>query len=104
MPPISRPWIDETQDFNMRTVRSTLRPANQALKDLRPDYTWYTDAVPVDAIFPPGISLSIKEILAYYPHHVRWREVEERLSRNDYTKGDVLEIQVSKTKDTAIIL
>ena len=87
-------WIDETQDFDVLAVRSTLRSPSTPVKDLGPHYTWYTDAVPVDALFPPGVPLSAKEILAYYPHHVRWKDVMLRLARSGYRGSEILGIQV----------
>lgn len=96
LPLFDRPWVDESQDFNMRAILSTVRNPSCLVKNLGANFTWYTDAVPVDALFPPGIPLSAKEILAYYPHHIRWRDVMLRLTRNDYRGGDIVGIQVGK--------
>lgn len=95
LPPFQRPWIDETQDFNMRKVLRTLRQPFTEVKDLGRNYTWYTSAVPIDTLFPPGIPLSAKEILAYYPHHIRWKGVMIRLTNNNYRGSDIVGIQVS---------
>jgi hypothetical protein len=94
-PLFQRTWVDETKDFNMRAVRGILQKSGSIGKDLRPNYTWYNDAVPVDALLPPGIPLSAKEINAYYPHHVRWRGVMVRMANNDYRGPDILGMQVS---------
>ncbi|KAF2127688.1 hypothetical protein P153DRAFT_432769 [Dothidotthia symphoricarpi CBS 119687] len=68
-----RPWVDETLDFNMKTVRSTLQEANTQIERPGATENWYPSAVPIDAIFPPGVPLSAKEILAFYPHHTFFR-------------------------------
>ena len=94
IPHFKRTWVDETQDFNMLKVRKTLRQRDTQVRDLGPNYAWYTDAVPIDALFPPGIPLSAKEILAYYPHHVRWKGMMLRLVNNDYRGSDIMGIQV----------
>ncbi|KAF1835904.1 hypothetical protein BDW02DRAFT_261599 [Decorospora gaudefroyi] len=91
--PFQRTWVDETQDFNMRTVRATLRQPGTTAKDLGNNYGWYTDAVPADALFPPGVPLSAKEMIAYYPHHVRWKGVMLRLTNNDYRGRDIMGMQ-----------
>ena len=57
-----RPWKDETEDFNMKKVIATLRPAGKAVAPLPRPFTWFPDAVPVDAIFPPGVPMTAKEI------------------------------------------
>ncbi|KAI8941640.1 hypothetical protein NX059_002853 [Plenodomus lindquistii] len=77
----------------MRKIRATLRSFDKVVPELGTRYHWYTDAIPVDAIFPPGVPLSAKEILAYYPHHVRWKGVMLRLTANDYRGGDIMAIQ-----------
>jgi hypothetical protein len=89
-----RTWFDETKDFNMRAVRGAIQKPGSPGKDLGVNYTWYTDAVPVDALLPPGIPLSAKEIMAYYPHHVRWRGMMIRLANNDYRGADIMGMQV----------
>lgn len=88
-------WIDETRDFNMKDVLATLRNSNEQPSELVRNYNWYPDAVPVGALLPPGVPLSAKEINAYYPHHVRWKDVMLRLTHNDYRGPDILGIQVS---------
>jgi len=93
--PFERSWVDETQDFNMREVCSTIRRPNTPVKDLGKNYTWYDDAVAADALLPPGIPLSAKELLAYYPHHIRWTGVMLRLSNNDYRGAEIVGIQAS---------
>ncbi|CAN9365073.1 unnamed protein product [Alternaria sp. RS040] len=92
-PLFQRIWVDETKDFNMRAVRGVLQRSGYIGKDLGPNYTWYNDALPVDALLPPGIPLSAKEINAYYPHHVRWRGVMVRMANNDYRGSDILGMQ-----------
>ena len=95
IPPFERPWIDETHDFNMLKVLRTLCQPHTQVTDLGRNYTWYTDAVPVDAMFPPGITISAKEIMAYYPHHVRWKGTMLRLTNNGYRGSDIMGIQAS---------
>ncbi|KAL1795559.1 hypothetical protein ACET3X_005783 [Alternaria dauci] len=92
-PLFQRTWVDETKDFNMRSVRGVLQKPGSIGKDLGANYTWYKDAVPVDALFPPGVPLSAKEINAYYPHHVRWKGVMLRMTNNDYRGPDILGMQ-----------
>lgn len=95
-PLFQRTWVDETKDFNMRAVRGILQKPGATNKDLGANYAWYNDAVPVDALLPPGISLSAKEVNAYYPHHVRWKGMMLRLANNDYRGPDIMGIQVSR--------
>jgi hypothetical protein len=94
-PLFKRTWVDETYDFNIATVRSKIRPADKVFDELGANYHWYDDAVPADAIFPPGVPISAKEISAFYPHHVRWKGVMVRLTNNDYRGADILGMQVS---------
>jgi hypothetical protein len=65
------------------------------VNDLGPHYEWYTDAAPADAMLPPGMPISAKEISAFYPHHVRWKSVMIRLTNNDYRGPDILAMQVN---------
>ncbi|KAI4958231.1 hypothetical protein J4E86_003829 [Alternaria arbusti] len=92
-PPFQRPWVDETKDFNMRAVRGVLQKPGFVGKDLGVHYTWYNDAVPIDALLPPGVPLSAKEVMAYYPHHVRWKSMMVRLANNDYRGADIVGMQ-----------
>jgi hypothetical protein len=94
-PLFKRTWVDETYDFRVDIVREKLRPAGVKVEELGEHYGWYTDAVPIDAIFPPGVPLSAKEITAFYPHHVRWKGVMVRLTNNDYRGADIMGMQVS---------
>jgi hypothetical protein len=94
-PLFQRTWVDKTKDFNMRAVREILQKPGAPVKDLGIHYTWYHDAVPVDALLPPGVPLSAKEVNAYYPHHVRWKGMMLRLANNDYRGSDILSMQVS---------
>jgi hypothetical protein len=94
-PLFKRVWIDETYDFNMDAVRSTLRVAGAQVDGLGTGYKWYENAVPIDAIFPPGVPISAKEINAFYPHHVRWKGVMIRLSNNGFKGADIMGMQVS---------
>lgn len=94
-PLFKRTWVDETYDFNIKEIRSRLRPASVEVDDLGANYAWYAEAVPIDAIFPPGIPLSAKEINAFYPHHVRWKGVMLRFTHNDYRGADIMGMQVS---------
>lgn len=95
-PPFQRTWVDETKDFNMRAVRGVLQKPGFVGKNLGVHYTWYNDAVPVDALLPPGVLLSAKEVMAYYPHHVRWKSMMLRLANNDYRGADIVGMQVSR--------
>jgi hypothetical protein len=94
-PLFQRIWVDETYDFDVKSVRSTLRSADKVVDDLGGNYEWYDEAAPADAIFPPGVSLSAKEIQAFYPHHVRWKSVMVRLTKNDYRGPDIIGMQVT---------
>lgn len=93
-PLFERSWVDETHDFAMDAVRSTLRVAGAEVGDLGANYRWYADGVPIDAIFPPGVPLSAKEINAFYPHHVRWKGVTMRLVNNGFKGADIVGMQV----------
>jgi hypothetical protein len=93
LPLFERTWIDETYDFNIATVRSKIRPADRVFEELGANYQWYDDAVSADAIFPPGVPMSAKEIIAFYPHHVRWKGIMVRLTNNDYRGADILGMQ-----------
>jgi hypothetical protein len=92
-PLFKRTWFDETYDFNIATVLTKIRPADRVSEELSANYHWYDDAVPADAIFPPGVPISAKEISAFYPHHVRWKGVMVRLTNNDYRGADILGMQ-----------
>jgi hypothetical protein len=94
-PLFNRTWVDETYDFGINTVRAKLRPADVKVEELSEHFTWYADAVPVDALFPPGVPISAKEISAFYPHHVRWKGVMVRLTNNGYRGADIMGMQVS---------
>ncbi|KAH9880418.1 hypothetical protein IAQ61_000709 [Plenodomus lingam] len=94
-PLFQRVWTDETRDFNMMMVRKNIRCGGKDMADIGPLYQWYTSAVPIDAIFPPGIPISAKEIQAYYPHHVRWKAIMLRLTENDFRGGDIMGMQIT---------
>lgn len=94
-PLFKRAWVDETYDFNFKSVLATLRSGDKIVDDLGGNYEWYDYAPRADAIFPPGVPLSAKEIHAFYPHHVRWKTVMVRLTSNDYRGPDILGMQVS---------
>lgn len=94
-PLFKREWVDETYDFNMKAARKKLRHPVIVVEELGTNYHWYTDAVPAEAMFPPGVPLSAKEIHAFYPHHVRWKGVAVRLANNNYRGADMLGMQVS---------
>jgi hypothetical protein len=87
-------WQDETYDCNMAQICATIRFHGAAPQELIRNYNWYPEAVAVDALFPPGVPLSLREICVYYPHHVRWHDVMFRLVQNDYRGQDILGIQV----------
>jgi hypothetical protein len=92
-PVFQRTWVDETKDFNTQEVRARLRQPGAQVKDMGNNYAWYDDAVPIDALFPPGIPLSAKEVNAYYPHHIRWKQMMLRLTNNDYRGADFIGMQ-----------
>jgi hypothetical protein len=94
-PLFKRRWVDETYDFKVDIVRVKLRSFGIKSEELGAHYHWYADAVPIDAIFPPGVPLSAKEIIAFYPHHVRWKGVMLRLTNNGYRGADLVGMQVS---------
>ncbi|KAL1607917.1 hypothetical protein SLS60_002856 [Paraconiothyrium brasiliense] len=91
--PFKRHWFDETQNFNMKDVVATLRAPDTELGPLPDFFNWLPDAVPVDAIFPPGVPLSAKEIMAFYPHHIRWKGVTLRLVNNSYFGETIIAMQ-----------
>ncbi|KAH7385500.1 hypothetical protein DE146DRAFT_769487, partial [Phaeosphaeria sp. MPI-PUGE-AT-0046c] len=97
-PLFQRQWVDETLDFKMQHVRSKLRHPAIVIDELGANYQWYTQAVPIDALLPPGVPISAKEILAFYPHHVRWKGIAVRLLNNDYRASDMLGIQRDAVK------
>ncbi|KAF1936909.1 hypothetical protein EJ02DRAFT_357979 [Clathrospora elynae] len=92
-PLFQRAWVDETHDFNIKAVRSTLRQPDAKVEELGHNYHWYTEAVPIDALLPPGVPLSAKEVIAYYPHHVRWKGMMVRLTNNNYRGADIIGMQ-----------
>lgn len=87
-------WQDETYDVNMAQICATIRACSATRQELNKNYSWFADAVAPDALFPPGVPLSLGEICAYYPHHVRWQDVMFRFVQNDYHGQDILGIQV----------
>jgi hypothetical protein len=93
-PLFKRAWIDETYDFDSTAILKKLRDPSTVVDDLGSNFGWYTDAVPVDAILPPGVPISAKEIHAFYPHHVRWKGIMLRLTHNDYRGADIVGMQV----------
>ncbi|CAE7027361.1 hypothetical protein PTNB73_01608 [Pyrenophora teres f. teres] len=93
IPPFQRSWVDETEQFNMVDVHNRLQQLPKEVKEMGPNYAWYTNAVPINAIFPPGILMSAKEVMAYYPHHVRWKDMMLRLTHNDYRGTDIIGMQ-----------
>ncbi|KAL5113143.1 hypothetical protein ACEQ8H_008991 [Pleosporales sp. CAS-2024a] len=92
-PLFKRAWVDETYAFNMQDERSKLLSGQHKSNELGASHHWYGSAVPVDAIFPPGIPISAKEISAFYPHHVRWKGVMLRLTHNDYRGPEIMGMQ-----------
>jgi hypothetical protein len=89
-----RAWHDNTYDFNMAKICATVRDSDVRPAELVKTYHWYPEAVAVDALLPPGVPLSLREVCIYYPHHVRWQGVMLRLTHNDYRGPDILDIQV----------
>jgi hypothetical protein len=103
LPVFRRTWIDETYHFSVDAIRSTLRPAGVKVDDLGTNYGWYADAVPVDAILPPGVPLSAKEIIAFYPHHICWKDIKIRLTNNGYKGVDIMGMQVSRDRVGSVL-
>ncbi|KAI0580940.1 hypothetical protein Alg130_06832 [Pyrenophora tritici-repentis] len=93
IPPFERTWVDETEHFNMVDVYNGLQTQYADAKEFDPRYGWYNDAVSIGAIFPPGIPMSAKEVMAYYPHHIRWKGMMLRLTDNDYRGIDFIGMQ-----------
>ncbi|ORY11071.1 hypothetical protein BCR34DRAFT_588204 [Clohesyomyces aquaticus] len=89
-----RPFVDESRPFSALQIRRSIRTPDQEalLPPIPSTYHWYPDAVPVDALFPPGVPLSGKEILVFYPHHPRNKCVGLRLINNNYKGADVVGI------------
>lgn len=87
-------WQDQTYDFNMAKICATVRGSEVSPTGVSNAYTWYPEAVAIDALFPPGVPLSLMEICIYYPHHVRWQDLMLRLAHNEYHGVDILGIQV----------
>jgi hypothetical protein len=56
-------WVDETQEFDVKKLFASLRPRSKEVEDIPTSFVWLPEAVPVDAILPPGVPMSIKEIL-----------------------------------------
>lgn len=90
-------WVDETRNFNMKAIRDKVGNTGTNTKDYGPRHHWYADAVAIDALFPPGVPISAKEMIAFYPHHIRWKGTILRLTNNDFRGEDIHAIQVSST-------
>jgi hypothetical protein len=60
--PFVRKWKDETQYFSMKKVVASLRPVGKVVDELSTPYNWFPEAVPIDALFPPGVLMTAKEI------------------------------------------
>ncbi|KAF3048420.1 hypothetical protein E8E12_011788 [Didymella heteroderae] len=84
-------WQDETCGFNIAKICATVRGSCGRFIDLNKNYNWYPEAVAVDALLPPGVPLSLRDICIYYPHHVRSQDVMLRLAHNDYRGQDILD-------------
>ncbi|KAL5457921.1 hypothetical protein PMIN06_003641 [Paraphaeosphaeria minitans] len=91
--PFERPWIDETRKVNIKEILGTLRAPDVGVPALSESFNWFPEAVPVDAIFPPGVPISAKEIMAFYPHHIRWKGVALRLANNAYLGDTIIAMQ-----------
>ncbi|CAI6230518.1 unnamed protein product [Periconia digitata] len=89
----STPWVDTTERFNLNDILPSLISLEKSLPSLPTQYHWFSDALPVSALFPPGIPLTVKEINAYYPHHIRYPDVMLRFVNNGYRHGDIHSIQ-----------
>jgi hypothetical protein len=61
-PLFQRPWKDGTYDYDTRKLFQSLRDHDEQVQPLPENYTWFPDAVPVDACFPPGLVMTSKEI------------------------------------------
>lgn len=118
-------WKDNTRPYSIAKLLSSIRTPekDEKIEPIPPNYTWFRDAVPVDAIFPPGLPITAKEISvspslsflfppiicgqggrryeyltsvqAYYPHHLRWKGVALRYLNNGYRSADIIEMQVT---------
>ncbi|KAL6704942.1 hypothetical protein ACN47E_007487 [Coniothyrium glycines] len=86
--------VDETRVFDAGPVRSKPHNNDIGARDYGPKYQWFANATPIDALFPPGVPLTAKEILAFYPHHVRWKGAMLRLTSNDFRGADILAMQM----------
>lgn len=75
------------------TLLSILSPPPTAPPPLPQTYTWYPSAPPITTILPPGLPLSAHELLAFYPHHIRWKPLASRLARNGFTGTDIIGLQ-----------
>jgi hypothetical protein len=62
LPLFERQWKDETQNFNMKKVLESVRPGSKAVEELPALFTWFANAVPINALFPPGVPVSAREI------------------------------------------
>ncbi|KAF2451148.1 hypothetical protein P171DRAFT_153680 [Karstenula rhodostoma CBS 690.94] len=91
--PFERQWLDETRNINMNDISGILRAPGLEVSALPESFNWFAEAVPVDSLFPPGVPISEKEIMAFYPHHVRWKGVALRLVNNAYFGDIVLAMQ-----------
>ncbi|KAF1965799.1 hypothetical protein BU23DRAFT_574555 [Bimuria novae-zelandiae CBS 107.79] len=91
--PYQRRWTDESRPFNMLTIRTTLRAPSTPVPPLSPLFHWFPAAVPIDALFPPGIPLTAKELLAFYPHHIRVKGIILRLVNNGFLGDSIIAMQ-----------
>lgn len=92
-PPYESQWVDETKAFNMKTAQEDLQGPGHSVYTWPLFFNWFPDAVPINSIFPPGVGISAKEIMAFYPHHIRWKGVTLRLVNNSYLSDTILPMQ-----------
>jgi hypothetical protein len=57
-----REWRDKTLNFCMRNVLGLLHHPEKLADSIPASFQWWDGAVPVDAILPPGIAMSAKEL------------------------------------------
>lgn len=62
LPPFHRKWKDNTRHFCMKNVRNLLRNPEKPVDPIPVSLQWWDSAVSVDAILPPGIAISAKEL------------------------------------------
>ncbi|OAG06182.1 uncharacterized protein CC84DRAFT_754070 [Paraphaeosphaeria sporulosa] len=91
--PYERPCFDETRNANMKDILGTPETPHVEVFALSDLFNWFPEAVPADALFPPEVPISAKEIMAFYPHHIRWKGIALRLANNAYLGDTIIAMQ-----------